>query len=108
MDEVKANLPKLSLGFQSAQTLAIEDQPEPPDSNNCPPLVIRVAIDRTGSPRNVRVADWETRGRRFKSSRSDHLAAAGVAARAVYAAPSAGCVQTQVTDVYGRIVTVCQ
>ena len=35
-------------------------------------------------------------------------AAAGVAAGAVYAAPSVGCVQRQVTDVYGRIVTVCQ
>jgi ammonia channel protein AmtB len=35
-------------------------------------------------------------------------AAAGVAAGAVYAAPSAGCVQTQVADAYGRIVTVCR
>ncbi len=34
--------------------------------------------------------------------------AAGAAAGAVYAAPSAGCVQRQVTDVYGRIVTICQ
>jgi hypothetical protein len=33
-------------------------------------------------------------------------AAAGAAAGAVYAAP--GCVQTQVADAYGRIVTVCQ
>lgn len=35
-------------------------------------------------------------------------AAAGVAAGAVYAAPSAGCVQTQIADAYGRIVTVCR
>jgi hypothetical protein len=35
-------------------------------------------------------------------------AAAGVAAGAVYATPSAGCVQTQVADAYGRIVTVCR
>jgi hypothetical protein len=34
--------------------------------------------------------------------------AVGAAAGAVYAAPSAGCVQRQVTDVYGRIVTICQ
>jgi len=97
VDEVKANLPKRSLGFQSAQTLAI---------------AARYSRRRRprGKPRNVkvRVADWETRGRRCKSSRSDHLAAAGVAAGAVYAAPSAGFVQTQVTDVYRRIVTVCQ
>ena len=34
--------------------------------------------------------------------------AVGAAAGAVYAAPSAGCVQRQITDVYGRIVTICQ
>src|SRR5712664_1576729 len=35
-------------------------------------------------------------------------AAAGVAVGAAAYAATPGCVQTQVTDVYGRIVTVCQ
>jgi hypothetical protein len=35
-------------------------------------------------------------------------AAAGVAVGAAAYATSPGCVQTQVADVYGRIVTVCQ
>ena len=36
------------------------------------------------------------------------VAVGAAAAGAVYAAPSAGCVQRQVTDVYGRIVVICQ
>jgi hypothetical protein len=36
------------------------------------------------------------------------VAVGAAAAGAAYAAPSAGCVQRQVTDVYGRIVVICQ
>ena len=75
----------------------------PPDSRSS---LVSAAQARIGRP--LTPLSYAGVARRTTRRAVAYGAAAGVAAGAVYAAPSAGCVQRQVTDVYGRIVTVCQ